>query len=1274
MFKIFFLLIFSSLNTESIDIETTFVLPPLTKATISENGIHLPPQLPNLVPKDIRDSVPKQSLSDLNRVLFELGRNPISCLSISLTQEGNLLVIDSSQITSLVPPHFKPSKSDKTLKELSKINDINFLDVDQNGKHTLIGTKSGSLIIVTKGNRDTLTGFSGPVRGLSLNGKIVVSDTKAVYELKKALGRWKQKELLWGHFDVFKDPSHNRFLVLQDDGTVRELLLKGSSHLGDSIFTLPRGARSPLLFDVTLDGRDDILFVKDGRARYYPALPHGGFLRPDTTYTVLMDERFPYAPSIDFFKDGTMVLATKEGEVYTININKNHGKFQIEKKHLITITYDRMGDPYPVIRVLDKNQDGNEDLVIGTKDGNILVYFGPKFEEMQTINFSLPYSSPTTLEGHLVSGSIDGKIHYVKSLELVKGIHRLDSGSVFPYSCDINGDGTEELFVGTQSGKVLLFFKNNGEWIIDSSFQIDVGEMAIPALYDFDGDGDLDLFVSNVDGRVYYFENQGALSKEDLKNPDGALFIEKYSWSFKPSGRDSTLGAYYNRIYLPLDGFELRSLTDSLTVKKFIKLLKRTPRELRDEAIYTIITTPPEVLRVIAHLDEEDLLLENARDVYRADSSLPYTKIIDIGNGLSTIVYDGKDTLPPELYYRFVVNPRILYEIPLRVNVDYWKKDSSYYGISYVEWLRHEEDIYDVKGGGEFWRTVFLKDSTFGKSPLDLGKLCKSTQEVVESLYLFQGPEAGGCMSFGYKTQDLQPLQIYQKAYGSCGEQSILFCALARTLLIPCYVVIDPGEDHQWNEFWTDCTWNHLDINWKPEKGIACPATSLMKKPITAVIGWGPDDRHFSVNLRYIDTAEVKIKVLTPSGTPLPGALVVVRSHWQNRNSIGYWTYTDAKGVAKFGVGYQPKGYTLEIMSPFGTSGAENILFQENKTYDLQYRVPKKFNLKGDRLYSSFDGRSFRVNGVKAYSFRQNLITSSPYRIKSKTLREAGYEGTKLQRVPIGNGLIRIETNSLGDISIENPFPLTEEVVTVSMHFADSVENPKIEITGVTKETKTAGKVHLKGTVRDNIGVGTLKIQILRKDSIIRKYDITEHLQSNESFLLKKSESFDVKLDLGKGGPILPGIYTIKVIATDLAGNVGFKEITGLKVDQTNEFKDQLVFQDNPEDSLPSGSWIMHFFVKEPVRFLLFETEAPKARGLDLDIFLYKDKNGDGKPQKKEKVASSTSPTCNERIFISLPEAGEYWFYAQGCTVKTPPQPFNLRTSFYIDEKGDARE
>ena len=878
------------------------------------------------------------------------------------------------------------------------------------------------------------------------------------------------------------------------------------------------------------------------------------------------------------------------------------------------------------------------------------------------------------LGGRLLAGTSEGVIYDVRTRKPAEEFPELDSGSVFPYAVDFGHDGRDEMLVGTQSGHVWLLVQSKSGWKVDSSVMVDIGEMAVPAAFDFDSDGDLDLFVSNVDGRVYYFENQGGKS--------GPKFVEKWSWQFEP-GSYKSLSEYYNRIYLSPKGFEFYVLEDTATLNTYIKILQDAPDELVDEIAFTIAHTPHEVLRAMARLDEADLVVENARDIYRADKELDYAEIIDLPDGRSTILYANGDTLPPEVYYWYVVHPRILFEIPARVDVNYWKKRPLGFGPhtkggvykpgdEELQWLRHTEDIYRDPKGGQFWRTTYFSDSTYGKTVIDVVRDAKDPLDAIRRLYAFQCWADSGFMRFGYRTQDIQPLQIYYKAYGSCGEQSILFASFARTALIPCYIAIDMGEDHQWNEVYFDGRWHHLDVNMGLDKGIDNPCKSaecMGNKTVTAVVGWRPDDVLFPITVRgYTDTASVDVVVTDSDGKPLSGALVMVKSHWNHRNSRAIWAYTGTDGVAKLGIGWQPLGYTFEIITPFGVAGAENLFLEEGKSYRFGFETPSSAPKIETEAVSDVEGFAFVMV--------RNPITSAPYRISSETLQKVGYAGTRIQKIEIG-GIKLLKSATSDGFRVVNPDPFAYAKVKLEIPFTDSLELPmaSLWLESAESRVKSGEEIAFGGEVTDNLGVKSVKLEILRGDSVVKSIDLSSKVDYGKgSHILHKVGELKYELATGEGGPMLPGTYAAKLLVEDLAGNRSESDPVEFTVLPARKFKGQLVWQDNPDDTLPSGSWIMKFEVKKPLRFMLFETSAPDAEGLDLDIFLYRDKNGDGKPQKNEQVASSTSPTNNERIYVDFPEPGTYWFYAQGCTVENPPQPFNLKVNFELDEEGVARE
>jgi len=95
--------------------------------------------------------------------------------------------------------------------------------------------------------------------------------------------------------------------------------------------------------------------------------------------------------------------------------------------------------------------------------------------------------------------------------------------------------------------------------------------------------------------------------------------------------------------------------------------------------------------------------------------------------------------------------------------------------------------------------------------------------------------------------------------------------------------------------------------------------------------------------------------------------------------------------------------------------------------------------------------------------------------------------------------------------------------------------------------------------------------------------------------------------------------------------------------------------------------------IEKKIPFLFIKTSPDESEGLDLDLFLYRDKNGDGKPEKNEKVASPTSPYVKETIYVSNPDTGTYWIYVQGCTVEQDSAYFDIQTSFETNDKGEAK-
>ena len=125
-------------------------------------------------------------------------------------------------------------------------------------------------------------------------------------------------------------------------------------------------------------------------------------------------------------------------------------------------------------------------------------------------------------------------------------------------------------------------------------------------------------------------------------------------------------------------------------------------------------------------------------------------------------------------------------------------------------------------------------------------------------------------------------------------------------------------------------------------------------------------------------------------------------------------------------------------------------------------------------------------------------------------------------------------------------------------------------------------------------------------------------------------------------------------------------ELTGLSVQayglsQPQEYMNQTILQDDPDDPM-TASWVHEYDISD-AGLIEVSTNSIQS-GLDIDLFLIYDSNGNYIPEANEIIASSTTPHSEECVSVSLPEDGRYWAFVQGwgvpggsstfdCTVNT---------------------
>ncbi|MBN1147540.1 MAG: VCBS repeat-containing protein [Anaerolineales bacterium] len=131
----------------------------------------------------------------------------------------------------------------------------------------------------------------------------------------------------------------------------------------------------------------------------------------------------------------------------------------------------------------DLDDDGDQDLLVGERGGNVVLYRN---------------------QGD--SGAPDWQFETEQFASLATG------GWAYPALADVTGDGDPDLFLGSGAGLVQIYYQDGGVYPDEPDVSLAANWNAAPALDDLDGDGDLDLLVGHEGGTLYHYKNTGTLS------------------------------------------------------------------------------------------------------------------------------------------------------------------------------------------------------------------------------------------------------------------------------------------------------------------------------------------------------------------------------------------------------------------------------------------------------------------------------------------------------------------------------------------------------------------------------------------------------------------------------------------------------------------------------------------------------------------------------------------------------------------------------------------
>ncbi len=395
--------------------------------------------------------------------------------------------------------------------------------------------------------------------------------------------------------------------------------------------------------------------------------------------------------------------------------------------------------------------------------------------------------------------------------------------------------------------------------------------------------------------------------------------------------------------------FQQLELPDQLT---WATVINNAADPVVDEIAFTVATSSPAWLSSI--YANPQLLVENAQQLYLADTQLNYVQINDYGTAAaggdyySTTSYwkvnaDSQTvqvTVPREIYYWYIVHPKLTDEIPAYIDPAVVESNTT-----------HANNIADPPLG-QFWRS-FLFNVQEGDYPC-----LADTLAQLSTVWNRVGPAndairaiqwwVNHTMSFTSGSErPHQPVRIYRKHIGRCGEYADYTEAAARAALIPCTQITSMSTDHVWNEFWEE-GW----VQWEPVNG-------YINVPLVYENGWGKvfgsvfetrsDGCLTSVTDRYSEGVSTLNFTVTDSlGWPVDGARVILAIN-ESGIRADMVDFTDNQGHLTLPVG-ENRHYYVRLTSPVGIYPANPGTYVSiidnstaGETYNFTLEIPAAF-------------------------------------------------------------------------------------------------------------------------------------------------------------------------------------------------------------------------------------------------------------------------------------------------------------------------------------------
>jgi len=367
------------------------------------------------------------------------------------------------------------------------------IDYDLNGtKDLIIGDENGYVWFYQNWGSDTAPKFT--VRGVELKvGGVPIDVT---YNAAPIVVDWNNDQVL----DLLIGGSDGKISLFTGSyfSPPTPPILPDLASAG-TILTIPANNAVPCVYDWNDDNKKDLI-IGDGNGDIWVYLNSGSDNSPLFTdsYKVSLpisvgNDAVPRVVHWDSKGNKDLIVGNAEGEIYVFlsgtETTKGTPTFTTGKKiQAGNNDIDVGANAAPFI--IDWDNDGNIDLVVGELDGSLNLF---RNTNKKPPKFSLPSKIPGEAKD-------------------------LDAGRrIIPFIIDFNDDGKKDLIVGDRYGYI-KFYQNEGtndEPIFTAPYifqqnpgtptDIDVGYNASPFVYDWDYDGNKDLIVGDEEGYIYLF-------------------------------------------------------------------------------------------------------------------------------------------------------------------------------------------------------------------------------------------------------------------------------------------------------------------------------------------------------------------------------------------------------------------------------------------------------------------------------------------------------------------------------------------------------------------------------------------------------------------------------------------------------------------------------------------------------------------------------------------------------------------------------------------------